>query len=94
VNLRNFIIALLFLALAPALAYGVVHAWCPPLVAPVLWIGLLLVVFLFERQRYAPRTAATGGWQATGEKFIDPQSGTATQVFVNPQTGERDYRPI
>jgi hypothetical protein len=93
-TLRNVIIALLFLALAPALAYGVVHSWCPGWAAPVIWIGLLLIVFLFERQRYTPQFAPSANWRPTGEKFVDPQTGEATQVYLNPNTGERDYRPL
>jgi hypothetical protein len=63
-----------------------------------LLIGLQAIVVLaliaFERSRY--RTVAKGApneWVPTGEKFEDPTSGKTVEVYENPNTGERDYRP-
>jgi hypothetical protein len=60
----------------------------------LLWQGgILVVLIVFERWRYRPRHyGAAGGWQPTGEKFVDPASGKLTAVYYNPETGERDYR--
>ena len=68
------------------------------------WIGValyfgfygVLVVggILFERSAYRPRIQRERvGWQRTGERFKDPVSGALTEVWFNPETGERDYRP-
>ncbi len=64
----------------------------------VLEFFLLCAIFtaaiLFERWRYIKRTDRTAGsWQPTGERFADPVTGAMTEVYYNPDTGERDYRP-
>jgi hypothetical protein len=57
-----------------------------------LWGGVVAIAVLAERWRYRTRAAATDdGWEATEERFIDPESGQALQVFYNPHTGERRY---
>jgi hypothetical protein len=57
-----------------------------------LWGGVITVAVLLERWRYRTRVAAeSGDWQATDERFIDPESGQPVQVFYNPRTGERRY---
>jgi hypothetical protein len=63
-----------------------------------LLIGLQAVVVLaliaFERRRYRPVVKdAAAQWLPTGEKFEDPSSGKTVEVYENPHTGERDYRP-
>lgn len=45
---------------------------------------------IFER-RYRPKSSASGPWEATGERFVDPTTGKMTEVRYNPQTGERKY---
>jgi len=65
-----------------------------PLVMWLTIIGAMLVGgILFERGRYKP--AAPGqpgpGWIATGERFIDPQSGEEVAVYYQPTSGERRY---
>lgn len=56
--------------------------------------GLLIAGgILFERSGYrSPAHRAQGKWQPTGERFNDPTTGRAVEVYYNPQTGERDYR--
>lgn len=50
---------------------------------------------LFERWRYNNRNASMpADWQATGERFVDPESGKHLEVFYDPQSGERQYREI
>ena len=71
---------------------------------PALWGVALYFAFygvvivggiLFERSHYCPQVDPTeSGWQATGERFVDPTSGQLMEVRFNPQTGERDYVPI
>lgn len=58
--------------------------------------GLILVsAMVFERQRYRSRVDRTrGGFQPSGERFIDPTSQRLMEVFYNPTTGEREYREV
>jgi hypothetical protein len=53
-----------------------------------------LVWLLFRRGGYKrqPLDAPPGGdWVFTGERFIDPNSGAALEVWYRPQNGERVY---
>jgi len=50
---------------------------------------------LFERWRYNNKNASMDAdWQATGERFVDPESGKPMEVFYDPRSGERQYREI
>ncbi len=64
-------------------------AWFP--------IGVYAAIFaaavIFEVGRYRPNVRAGGVWKRTGERFYDPTTGTPTEVFYDPQSGARDYRP-
>jgi hypothetical protein len=62
-------------------------------VTAAIWGGVITVAVLFERWRYQPSAAdkAGGNWQATGEQFIDPESGAAMEVQYDAETGERRY---
>ena len=54
--------------------------------------AVLVCAVLFERWRYGRlEKTPTGEWQATGERFSDPQTGLNVEVFYNPHTGERRY---
>ncbi len=69
----------------------------PPLLGIALYLGVygLVIVggILLERSGYQPRVNRKRGlWQQTGERFVDPTSGRLTDVYFNPETGERDYR--
>ncbi len=71
----------------------------PPLLGIALYLafyGILVVGgILFERSAYRPRIQRShAGWQRTGERFTDPVSGALTEVWFNPETGERDYRSV
>jgi hypothetical protein len=48
---------------------------------------------LIERWRYRPLAEGDPGrgWQATSERFVDPETGRLVTVFLNPETGERCY---
>ena len=62
--------------------------WCAVLVAPVL-IWLLFRSGGYKRR---PLDAPPGpDWRATGERFIDPTSGEALEVWQGPKNGERAY---
>ena len=56
--------------------------------------GLALTLgILLERWRYVRNVnRRKGRWQSTGERFVDPTSGKLTEVYYNPDTGERDYQ--
>ncbi|MDB5986101.1 MAG: hypothetical protein JWR16_1154, partial [Nevskia sp.] len=51
--------------------------------------AVLTVGIVFERWQYRrPQTQAPGaGWQATGERFVDPGSGELTELWFEPRTG-------
>ena len=71
----------------------------PPLIGVALYFafyGVLVVGgILFERSAYRPPIhRMRAGWQRTEERFTDPVSGVLTEVWFNPETGERDYRPV
>lgn len=54
--------------------------------------GLIVLGTVFERWRYRPNGARPGaGWEVTGERFEDPQTGKTVQVFYDPRSGERRY---
>ena len=46
----------------------------------------------FERWRYRPEESSPGeGWQPTGERFADPETGKTVEVFYHAASGERRY---
>lgn len=91
--LRRVLIAYGVLCLIVAAILFAVHATIV-LVVYLAVNGLLIVGgILFERRGYRSRTNRTRGkWQPTGERFMDPTTGRAVEVYYNPETGERDYR--
>lgn len=62
-----------------------------------LWLliagGGVTVGTLLERVIYKPllRERPGAGWVKTAERFIDPDSGKAVDVFYNPPSGGRQY---
>jgi hypothetical protein len=72
---------LLLLAVSPANAF-------PPLVFGTL----LLLGTVFERWRYKPpQSVGAAKGSATGERFVDPETGALMEVWYDPSTGERSY---
>ena len=54
--------------------------------------GLIVLGTMFERWRYRPGNARPEArWEATGERFEDPQTGKTVQVFYDRSSGERRY---
>jgi hypothetical protein len=90
--LRNI---LLLLSLA-ALGFG---ALClilganPPGYTLLIWGAVLFAAVVYERFRYKPlKLQEPGpGWARTSERFVDAESGKTVTVYVEPQTGERQY---
>jgi hypothetical protein len=75
-------------------AIGALAGWRLPAVLPLAFWGVVLAGgVLIERWRYRPLTDQRPGpdWQATYERFVDPESGRLVTVFFNPVTGERRY---
>jgi hypothetical protein len=64
---------------------------------PAWWLLLNAVIVgaavLFERSGYTPRAAQPERLQPTGERFRDPTSGELIEVFEDPSSGVREYRP-
>jgi hypothetical protein len=73
-------------------------AWFARAPWPVIgWAGgfgcLAIFGTVFERVRYkylAPKPPGLG-WEATQERFRDPETGRWVRVYFKPETGERVY---
>jgi len=70
-----------------------------PLYPALIWGGVLCVATLLERWRYRGEPGGQPGregavWEATDERFIDPESGKLMQVYYQPQSGERRSEPV
>jgi len=63
-------------------------AWAPAIVAGLIFLGCLLENYRYKRLH---GDAPGEGWQETGEKFVDPESGETVRVYFNPASGERIY---
>jgi len=80
-GLLVFCSGLLLIAVQPANAF-------PPLV----FGSLLLLGTVFERWRYKQvKTAGAAHGAATGERFVDPETGALMEVWYDAATGERSY---
>lgn len=59
---------------------------------PLVFGALLTVSALFERWRYKqPKTPGSARGVATGERFVDPETGALMEVWYDAATGERTY---
>jgi len=71
------------------------HVGAPPgaLIMPA-FLGLALTIGTLIESRYKPPRpgAPRAGWVATGERFVDPETGKQVSVYSDPRTGEREYR--
>jgi hypothetical protein len=66
-------------------------------ILPGWWLlfnsAVLAAALLFERRGYHPRTPASANLHPTQERFLDPTSGELLEVWEDPATGAREYRP-
>ena len=77
-----------------AATFGALACWRLSAFIPLAVCGAVLSGgVLVERWRYRPLADSRprGNWQATQERFIDPESGRLVTVFFDPTTGERRY---
>ena len=88
--LRNVVLGLALLVLGTGVVLLAVQ---PANAFPLLLFGTLLILgTVFERWRYKqPKSASAARGSATGERFIDPESGALMEVWYDPATGERSY---
>jgi hypothetical protein len=66
--------------------------------APAWWLlfnaAVVLAAVLFERRGYQPTASNPEALRATGERFVDPTSNQLLEVWEDPLTGVREYRPV
>jgi hypothetical protein len=88
--LRNAVLGFALLVLAAGLVLLMVQ---PAQAFGALVFGALLTLgTVFERWRYKPaKTAGAARGSATGERFVDPETGALTEVYYDAATGERSY---
>jgi len=60
----------------------------PAVVSGIVFLGIALENFRYKRLH---RDVPGAGWQDTGERFIDPESGETVSVWFDPSSGERRY---
>ncbi len=92
--LRALAVAIGVLAVVAGVAIGsrAPRAW--PVALDLTVLGVLIVVTTIWERRYGRNAALRRrpGFEATGESFVDPTTGTTVDVDYNPATGERLYR--
>jgi hypothetical protein len=91
VGLRATVLLVLGIGVVLGILLAITH--CPqPWLVMTLYSALGILAILVERGRYRP--ALTGSkFVPTDERFRDPVTGEALQVYVDQATGQRDYRP-
>jgi hypothetical protein len=66
-------------------------------VAPGWWLlvnsAILGAALVFERRGYHPRAPDGAGLRPTPERFLDPTTGELLEVWEDPASGAREYRP-
>ncbi len=67
---------------------GVVPAW-----SLLFDAALVLVAVLIERRGYQPKASNPSALRPTGERFRDPTTDQLIEVWEDPGTGVREYRP-
>lgn len=60
-----------------------------------IWGSVATLALWIERWRYRriERERDGGHWQATGERFEDPETGEVVEVLYDAHSGERRYAP-
>jgi hypothetical protein len=66
--------------------------------APGWWLlvnaAVVAAALVFERRGYHPTAPNPAALQPTGERFQDPTSGEIVEVWEDPGSGAREYRPV
>ena len=66
-------------------------------ILPGWWVlinaAIVLGAVLFERRGYQPKAADPAALRPTGERFRDPTTDELIEVWEDPRTGTREYRP-
>jgi hypothetical protein len=91
--LRAAVLVLCGVMLAAA-AFAALAGCRPAATIPLaIWGAIFAGGVLIERWRYKRLSEGRPGrgWQATPERFVDPETGRLVTVFLNPATGERRY---
>ena len=59
----------------------------------LIWGGILCAAILYERFRYKRLATTLPGpnWERTNERFVDAETGKTVTVYVERNTGERQY---
>jgi len=80
------VVVLVFCVLASAA--GETAAW-----VPIIWCVIVVAGIVFERYRYKPLEPGVpgAGWERTGERFVDDDTGRTVTVYLQKETGERQY---
>jgi len=87
------VVSAIGLVIAGGAVVALVARSYPTALGLAIWATLLLGGLAIERWRYK-RLGATppgAGWQATDERFVDPETGRLVTVYFNAATGERRY---
>jgi hypothetical protein len=91
VGLRTTVLLVLGIGVVLGLVLALTH--CPqPWLVMTIYSALGILAILIERGRYRP-TLTGSTFVPTEERFRDPVTGEALQVYVDQATGQRDYRP-
>ena len=95
-TLRRALLVVASLILAGGLLLLAAGTGIVRVVGVYLLLGGLIcgAAVLFERYRYRPSGAAGGTLRPTQERFVDPVSGQLLEVWEDPRTGRREYRPM
>ena len=91
--LRAALLAIGSVMLAAAAICALTGCRLAVMIPLAVWGAILAGGVLIERWRYQALTDDPPGrhWQATPERFVDPETGRLVTVFFNPATGERRY---
>jgi hypothetical protein len=91
--LRKIALALIGLVTFASLVGIVMRPSGPAFYVWLIWSAIGFAGLVFERYRYKPIAGAAPerGWERTGERFVDPETGRPVEVQFNARTGERRY---
>ena len=85
--LRNVILAVFGLLLILTI-FAAIHDAAA--IGPACVLTILVLAIALENRRYRSKLGSSAEFRPTAERFIDPESGRAMQVWIGPG-GERRY---